>query len=312
MGQNDPQPIPPDELTEFLGPVSPDAIRWTRYSLIGFQLYNGEAISPLSGHVGFYVGSYPDFKPDANSTTARGRLGIFPVKWYRSKADDGSFSQHALVRLDDVWKVDIKFTAKQQADVDRLVSVVSQLPLLTKKPKPIGCLSPDDLRTSIHISYFAAACAVAATLALLFVNWRRNTFAWLPIYGLLLLFHPAWTMEARSWDCGRTKSFSSIAVSALLFAVLICQTVWPSASRRRFLLVLCAMSWAASVAVFVFFGMNFPKIGGNIERTIGPFMILLRDISPFLLLSSVVLSTLCFGLWTFGRIARYRDSKRQL
>jgi hypothetical protein len=132
------KPMPPKELAAFLGPVSPTVIRWTKYAGEDFDVYHGRAMRPLIGEVGFYLGGWPDFKPEAGSTGVEGRLGIFPVKWYRTIASDRSVSQKALIRLDDYWQVDIWVSAKRQADVDRLVATVAQLPTFTKKPKPVG------------------------------------------------------------------------------------------------------------------------------------------------------------------------------
>lgn len=137
MHAEDAKPLVAKELAEFLGPVSPQAFRWTKDTMIDFDLYNGEAIPPLSGHVGFYLGGHPqELRREPGSTTVKGRLGIFPVKWLRTVLNDGSISQRALVYLDDYWHVDIWISAKRQADLDRLIVSVSQLPTFTKKPKP--------------------------------------------------------------------------------------------------------------------------------------------------------------------------------
>jgi hypothetical protein len=133
-----PAPMPKKELSQFLGSVSPKAIEWTKTAGPDFDVYRGLARPPLSGEVGFYLGGWPDFKPDAGSTLVRGRLGIFPVQWHRKVATDGSVSQKALIRLDDYWQIDIWVSAKRQADLDRLLAIVAQLPTFTKKPKPVG------------------------------------------------------------------------------------------------------------------------------------------------------------------------------
>src|SRR5438045_6261195 len=78
------RPLTGQELSDFLGPVSPNVIRWTRTQSMDFELFNGEAISPLSGRLYFYLGGHPDFQREPNSTPVSGRLGIFRVKWYRS------------------------------------------------------------------------------------------------------------------------------------------------------------------------------------------------------------------------------------
>jgi hypothetical protein len=138
MRADDAKPMPPKELAEFLGPVSPKAFHWVKYTMVDFDLYNGEALPPLSGRVGFYLGGHPNFQPDPGSTTVKGRFGIFPVKWYRIVTKNRSVSQRALIQLDDYWQVDIGVTAKRQEDVDRLIGILSQLPTFNKRPKPIG------------------------------------------------------------------------------------------------------------------------------------------------------------------------------
>ena len=72
-----PQPLTGKELGDFLGPVSPEAFRWSKYALVDFGLYNGEAKPPLAGHVAFYLGGHPDFKPAVNSSRTKARLGRY-------------------------------------------------------------------------------------------------------------------------------------------------------------------------------------------------------------------------------------------
>lgn len=127
----------PEELSKFLGPVSPNVIHWRPVGGPDFVVYLGEAQPPLSGHVGFYIGGAPNFRPEPGSTTFKGRLGIFAVKWYRKITPDGSISQNALVDLDYFWKADVNVTANSQSNVDQLIAIVSQLPTFTKKPKRI-------------------------------------------------------------------------------------------------------------------------------------------------------------------------------
>jgi hypothetical protein len=130
--------MPAKELAEFLGPVSPKALTWKKYLGPDFDVYYGHATSPLSGEVSFYLGGWPDFRAEPNSTVVEGRLGIFRAQWHRATAKDGSVTQNALIPLDNYWKVDISVRAKTQADVDKLLATVSQLPTFTKKPKPVG------------------------------------------------------------------------------------------------------------------------------------------------------------------------------
>jgi hypothetical protein len=132
------KPMSPKELAEFLGPVSPKAIAWTKTVGADFDAYSGRAMPPLSGTVNFYIGGWPHFKPDAASTTAIGRLGIFPMTWHRKAAADGTISQEVVLRLYGLWKVDIWLEAKRQSDIDGMIAIVSRLPTFTQKPKPIS------------------------------------------------------------------------------------------------------------------------------------------------------------------------------
>lgn len=131
------KPMPPKELAEFLGPVSPKKIEWTKTVGSDFDAYSGRAMPPLSGTVNIHIGGWPHFKRDAKSTAIAGRLGMFPLTWHRKVAPDGTISQEAAIKLYDAWKVDIWFEAKRQSDIDGMIAIVSKLPTFTQKPKPI-------------------------------------------------------------------------------------------------------------------------------------------------------------------------------
>jgi hypothetical protein len=130
------KPMPPKELAEFLGSVSPKKIEWTKTVGADFDAYSGRALPPLSGTVNIYIGGWPHFKRDARSTTVGGRLGMFPVTWHRKVASDGTISQEAALKLYDAWKVDVWLEAKRQSDIDGMIAIVSKLPTFTQKPKP--------------------------------------------------------------------------------------------------------------------------------------------------------------------------------
>ena len=130
------KPMSAKELAEFLGPVSPRVIEWTKTVGQDFDAYYGRAMPPLSGTVNLYIGGWPHFKRNAESTTVTGRLGMFPVTWHRKVAPDGTISQEAVLKLYDLWKVDIWVEAKRQSDIDRIIATVSKLPTFTQKPKP--------------------------------------------------------------------------------------------------------------------------------------------------------------------------------
>lgn len=130
------KPLAPRELAEFLGPVSPKAIAWTKTVGSDFDAYSGRAMPPLSGKVNIHIGGWPHFKRDAKSTTVAGRLGMFPLTWYRKVAPNGTISQEAVLKLYDLWKLDIWLEAKRQSDIDGMIAIVSKLPTFTQKPKP--------------------------------------------------------------------------------------------------------------------------------------------------------------------------------
>jgi hypothetical protein len=132
------KPMSPRELAEFLGPVSPKAIAWTKAIGADFDAYSGRAMPPLSGTVNIYIGGWPHFKRDAKSVTVAGRLGMFPVTWYRKVAPDGTITQEAVPKLYDAWKVDIWLEAKRQSDIDGMIAIVSRLPTFAQKPKPVS------------------------------------------------------------------------------------------------------------------------------------------------------------------------------
>src|SRR4051812_33745797 len=112
-------------------------------------------------------------------------------------------------------------------------------------PAPLACLSPEEIGTSMAIGHYAAAFAIVATLLFLIMNWRRGDFRWLPVYGSLLLLHPAWTMSVYLGDCGYAKRFMSVSVSVVFAAVLLCQIFRPRLRMRRFFLSLSAVCWFA-------------------------------------------------------------------
>lgn len=132
------KPMPAKELREFLGPVSPRKIEWTKTRGSDFDAYSGRALPPLSGTANIYIGGWPHYKREAKSATVAGRLGLFPVTWQRKVAPDGTISQEAVLKLYDFWKVDIWFEAKRQSDIDGMIALVSKLPTFNQKPKPVS------------------------------------------------------------------------------------------------------------------------------------------------------------------------------
>jgi hypothetical protein len=132
------KPMPARELAQFLGPVSPKKIEWTKTIGSDFDAYSGRALPPLSGTVNIHIGGWPHFKRDAGSTKVTGRLGLFPVTWQRKAAPDGTISQEAVLKLYEFWKVNIWLEAKRQSDIDGMIALVSKLPTFSQKPKPVS------------------------------------------------------------------------------------------------------------------------------------------------------------------------------
>jgi hypothetical protein len=132
------KPMSSKELGEFLGPVSPKAIEWSKTVGADFDAYSGRALPPLSGTVNLYIGGWPHFKSNGASKTVTGRLGMFPMTWHRKVAPDGTISQEAAIRLYDAWKVDIWLEAKRQSDIDGMIAILSRMPTFTVKPKPVS------------------------------------------------------------------------------------------------------------------------------------------------------------------------------
>jgi hypothetical protein len=132
------KPMSSKELAEFLGPVSPKAIEWTKTVGADFDAYYGRAKPPLSGTVNFYIGGWPHYKADSASKSVTGRLGMFPITWHRKVAADGTIRQEAAFKLYDAWKVDIWLEARRQSDIDGMIAILSKMPTFTVKPKPVA------------------------------------------------------------------------------------------------------------------------------------------------------------------------------
>lgn len=153
------------------------------------------------------------------------------------------------------------------------------------------------MRLSTYIGYYSAAFAVGITLFLLILNWHRRSFAWLPLYGLLLLVHPAWTMGVLSGDCGYAKRFFSGAASLVFVAILLCQVFWPRLTRRRFILVLCMICWVAYLPLFFHFTFYlWLTLGtGFLEKMVESIVLS----SHTLLRVAIALTLVWFALWWF-------------
>ena len=130
-------PMPTKELAEFLGPVSPKAILWTKSTGADFDAYVGRAMPPLAGTVNLYIGGWPHFKPNTAGTAITGRVGLFPVTWHRKVASDGTINQETVFQLYGLWKVDIWLEARRQSDIDGMIAVLTRMPTFTEKPKSV-------------------------------------------------------------------------------------------------------------------------------------------------------------------------------
>jgi hypothetical protein len=82
------------------------------------------------------------------------------------------------------------------------------------------------IQQSIALGYLCAAFGSIATLALIydFARTRRKRFT-LPVAGLLMLVHPAWTVSAIHGDCGFAKREASYVLTAVFIGLLIYQYV---------------------------------------------------------------------------------------
>jgi hypothetical protein len=166
----------------------------------------------------------------------------------------------------------------------------------------LACLSPEEIRVSVEIGRCAAAFAIGITLAMFFLNCRQGRFAWLPLYGSLVLLHPAWTVGPYSGDCGYAKRFLSGAVSLVFVGLLICQIFLPRFGRRRFIFILCGVCWAAYLPLFFSNILHFPLSldNGLIGRIMQSFVASSNDLFRI----ALALSILSFVLWLFELIRK--------
>jgi hypothetical protein len=170
----------------------------------------------------------------------------------------------------------------------------------------LACLSPEEMRLSFYIGYYAAAFCAGVTLALLLLSWRQRSFASLPLYASLLLLHPAWTMDVFSGDCGFAKRFFSVAVSVLLVALLVLQVFWPQFSRWRFLLIVCAISWALYLILFLSRVLQVPLPFG--KGFLGAAVEAFALSSAHILRVALAFSLVCLILWLFTRFHTRRSA----
>jgi hypothetical protein len=124
----------------------------------------------------------------------------------------------------------------------------------------LGCLSPYEMLRSQEIGNYAAAFAIGITVALVFLAGRERSFGWLPLYAVLLLIHPAWTMSVMTGDCGFAKRSMSLAASVLFVLLVGRQIFFPRLAMYRFLFLIAALSLAIWFAQTFFLRFTAPFI----------------------------------------------------
>jgi len=170
----------------------------------------------------------------------------------------------------------------------------------------LACLSPEEMRLSVYIGYYAAAFCAGVALALLLLSSHQRSFASLPLYASLLLFHPAWTMDVFSGDCGYAKRFFSVAVSLVLVAMLMLQVFRPQFSRWRFLVILCAISWASWLVLSLSHALHVPLVIG--EGFLGEALQAFVLSSAYILRLALAFSLVCLILWLSTRFYTRRPA----
>jgi peptidoglycan/LPS O-acetylase OafA/YrhL len=170
----------------------------------------------------------------------------------------------------------------------------------------LGCLSPEEMRLSVYIGYYTAAFCAGVALVLLLLSSRQRSFASLPLYGSLLLLHPAWTMGVFSGDCGYAKRFFSVVVSLLFVALLVLQVFWPQFSRWRFLVILGAISWASYLVLFLSHALHVPLAIG--EGFLGEALQAFVLSYTYILRVALAFTLVCLIFWLFTRFYSRRST----
>jgi hypothetical protein len=163
---------------------------------------------------------------------------------------------------------------------------------------PLACLSGEAIELSLWIGRYAALFCAFITVALVAVSWKQRTWRWLPVYGTLLLVHPAWTMNPYWGDCGYSRRFFSVAFSAIFVALLFCHAFYPRVSVRRFLSIVCILCWIgwAFGEIWWFHG-GFWRYGSPIQHleastAFQTYAMSVRPLLLYALLLSIVLGIL--------------------
>lgn len=162
---------------------------------------------------------------------------------------------------------------------------------------PLACLSGEWATTSTLVGYYALAFDLGIVSALIFLSLHQRNVTWVPFYALLLLLNPAWTMDVGG-DCGLAKRFFSVAVSLIFVALLIYHISSPRLGRRRFVLILCFVSWAAYFIVWPSHRMPFvlplgSADGGLIDQALASLV----AAGPYFFRVAFALTVVSFSLW---------------
>lgn len=165
-----------------------------------------------------------------------------------------------------------------------------------------ACLSPEEIGISIRIAAYAAAFALVVASILVILNWRRRDFRWFPVYGVLLVVHPAWSMSVYDGDCGYAQRLFSVMISVVLASILLCQLWRSQMSVRFFLLILAVLCWIAFGASQLYRQMiDYTWLLDLLSRIVSP-----GAIESFVLASStlfkvsIVITVVCALLYGIG------------
>jgi hypothetical protein len=139
--EDDAKPLSKEQVAELTGPSWPATLTWKKFLGIDFSIYYGRNQEKPSEAVGIYLGGYPPFMNDASLPKKPGRLGMYEVTWQRrdNLRHPGFAVWETVVSLhSDYWKAAVTVEAKDQAGFDKLVAEISQFPMFTQMPRPVG------------------------------------------------------------------------------------------------------------------------------------------------------------------------------
>ncbi len=164
----------------------------------------------------------------------------------------------------------------------------------------LACLSPQEIALSESFGQFSAILALGLTAVGVALAVRQRSFVWLPIYMVLLAFHPAWTVSALRGDCGDAKRFLSVAVSVVFIALLCIHAWYPRISKIRFVVALCTLAWALCAPYYISSLLLHPIMpvdGSFIAPALQSYIFASRDILHI----AMALTVSSAVLWLFHR-----------